>query len=161
MASTRIRLSTRNRSDITNIFDIPVWSTAPMNNEIIAYNATTGYLETAPPASTLPFIMGNKIFEDGIRIGVDGTVINTIRFARFTFPTPINIDAGNFHDEALGVPITAGDLIFATAFSNVRGLNCTHVVDTTVTPNVDYIRVQNRNTASVSLIELLIIIFNV
>lgn len=162
MASTRIRLSNRRTSEaMTNIFDIPVASTQPSNGEVFAYNATTGYLEPISSTATLPNVSGNKIFEDGVRFSTDGTVLNNVRFFKYVPPLTTSIPTGQFVDVLIPGGVQAGDRIFVTAQSDPRGLNCTRVVDTTVTPNVEYIRVFNHNAATTTLEELEFVIFNI
>lgn len=85
---TDIRKSPR-YSDITSIADVNVYTTLPDNNQALAYNSTTGYLEPSDvvDADVASTISGNITFEGGIRIDGNGTLIREIRFQDVDFGT--------------------------------------------------------------------------
>lgn len=77
MASVKIRNRRQRYTDKSVINGVAVaTNVAPLNNQVLAYNSTSGYYEYATAQTVETDIAGNITFQDSMQIGTLGTPIH-------------------------------------------------------------------------------------
>lgn len=116
MTTTDIRHFRRHPINATNIGGVQVTSDTPEDDQVLLYNATTGYYELGNSMNlSEPTTFSNDFtLTDTTQIGTNGTPLHELRFG--TFVTTFT-NVGSF--------ATVGDTItFSPQFSGVPNVQC-------------------------------------